>query len=264
MNHPSQPPKKLTVGAGDSLTYQAAITATEADRKKPASDAADEKLIELNNDYNFILYGPNGFVRQFAGNFVPQPTAMVTPCLVSASYDLVNGFLNVMMTNAASSSQGKDCFFTVVDNAYKTGGPWSASLASGQSFTQNVTVTESGNWYDVSVYADFPQGTPVALRRLMGRIERPGCTTDPAMDASSRFYADARPLHVGFKTPSSHPTLDDLFAETAAAVPGVGLHKINQRYSFSSKDSEKFTNKDSRRCFGAPVDKCDVADYYGF
>jgi hypothetical protein len=248
LNNPSLPPKKLTVGAGDSLSYF-----VSADTNAHRDPQADQKNIEVNNNYNYFLYGPNGFVRQFAGN----SPSVAPACSVSASYDLVNGYFVLTYTNTAPSSPSSPvCVFQAVDNAYKTGGPWSVTVSPSETATQKITVTQSGNWYDVSVYVDVNQNTD-KMRRYMGRIERAGGTSDPAMDASSPFFASARPLHPTFQPPTSHPTLEEILPASSPFL----RRAANKRYK-QSRETEKMENKDSRRCFGGVVDQCDVEEYY--
>merc|ERR1712170_196036 len=78
------------------------------------------------------------------------------------------------------------CDFTVTDNAYHTGGPW--SFSKGGRFKHSVA--SSGNWYDLTVSSPGCGLT----ERFMGRLENPEheTITDPAMSVLPPQEANLR------------------------------------------------------------------------
>ena len=137
-------PRKYTVGTMKSIT---------------------DVLPLLNKAYSYALYGPNGFVRQFAG-------VTGTPRDVSAHlvYSAVNGSVGIVV-NASDK-----VVFDFTDNAYGlSGGP---PLAGPRTVWWDVKA--SGHWYDFTA-RDATRGFQ---RRFMGRMETgKDSISDPAMAA---------------------------------------------------------------------------------
>ena len=139
-------PRKYTVGPGQTVS---------------------DLLGYHNASYHVSLFGPNGFVREFSGS--PDADCAVSPL----PYATADGSLALRLS--ANASAAAPCLFTVTPNAYLPAVPAAFKVAPGQSVVSLTSVNASGNWYDVSVQ------TPLTSVRLMGRIERPGSTSDPAM-----------------------------------------------------------------------------------
>ncbi|HET6330432.1 MAG TPA: phospholipase C, phosphocholine-specific [Holophagaceae bacterium] len=111
--------------------------------------------------YDLTCYGPNSFLRQFAGNF----NVSCGQVEVSSSIDPTAGTLTLSLSNASSSA----VTFTVKANAYRTDGPWFYTVPAGGTVSNTWNAAASGQgWYDLSV---TESGDTTFLRRLVGHIE---------------------------------------------------------------------------------------------
>ncbi|QCP48007.1 phospholipase C, phosphocholine-specific [Trinickia violacea] len=127
--------------------------------------------------YEFTVYGPNGFVRQFAGTTAASTQggahAHVANPEVEAGYDVANGNLYLKIVN-----HGKAAIeLTAVDNAYGAQ-TRSFKLGAHDEVEARWELRSSHHWYDLTI-SDGTGGT--FLRRLAGHIEtgRPSFS-DPA------------------------------------------------------------------------------------
>ncbi|WP_186264016.1 phosphocholine-specific phospholipase C [Burkholderia gladioli] len=98
--------------------------------------------------YNFLVYGPNGFVRQFVGA-IPQDkktrNKSAKPVVV-VGYDAANG--NVMLK--ISNKGAKAVKLSVTDNAY--GAQTRHFSIPSEGFVEEVwTLKHSHQWYDLTV-----------------------------------------------------------------------------------------------------------------
>ena len=111
--------------------------------------------------YDLTVYGPNGFRRVFAGNINTACGQLeVTPTLHPASSTLDLTYVN----NTASSVT-----FTTTANAYRTGGPWTYTVAAGASVTATWDVGTAGSgWYDLTTTVN---ADTLFRRRLVGHVE---------------------------------------------------------------------------------------------
>ena len=136
---------------------------------------ADFDLAETNGAYAFSVYGPNGFVRMFAGN-VSAATARRRNHAqpeVKAGYDIANGNLYLKLRNPGTGR----VTLTLTDNAY--GAPArQVTLHGGGEQVEQWALASSHHWYDVTV-SDGANGT--FSRRFAGHVEngRPSYS-DPA------------------------------------------------------------------------------------
>lgn len=195
MSNPNRAPKKYTVSAGMTL-----VDALPAD---PA--------------YNFSLHGANGFVRQFSG-VANGPSFTCT--VQQLPYDLVNGALMLSF-----NAQGGMCTFSVTQNAYTSSTtPQMIKVAAGSNMHFNLSVASSGNWYDLTVSVVGQN----YVRRLMGRIERSGCTSDPAAAGTSSAFP--------FEHPGSHPRIPEQFRTFVDRR--AGTHKDHR--CFDAHDEKYF------------------------
>jgi phospholipase C len=114
--------------------------------------------------YDQSVYGPNGFLRRFAGRIDADGNGVeaVASCDTVASgckrlaLDLINE------TGAAVT-------FTITANAHPIGGPWVHTLDPGQRLGCQWDVgRESAGWYDCSVTTDADASF---LRRFAGHVE---------------------------------------------------------------------------------------------
>ena len=130
--------------------------------------------------YALSLHGPNGFVRQFAGDAAQASAAGLAAAL---TYDEAAG--NVVLQLSAGA--GAAATFTVSDNAYGlAGSPWTVPVpAGGQvAFPVAVCAAAVGCWYDLSVSEAPTMAASGFQRRFMGRMETGRDTiSDPAMAA---------------------------------------------------------------------------------
>jgi phospholipase C len=90
-------------------------------------------------------------------------------------YDVANGNVYLSMRNDGKAA----CRFTISAKAYRSDGPWTASVDGGASAEQHWTLADSGQWYDFAVTCD---ADPAYHRRFAGRVETGKHTvSDPAM-----------------------------------------------------------------------------------
>ncbi|WP_454734026.1 MULTISPECIES: phosphocholine-specific phospholipase C [Cupriavidus] len=123
--------------------------------------------------YNLWVLGPNGFHREFAGNVTelaganPEIQVCYVPCDAAA--------VQVKLHNGGSSA----CTFSVAAQAYRTDGPWSATVQPGQVASLEWQIAGSGQWYDFVVTCD---ASAAFKRRFAGRMEiAKDSISDPAM-----------------------------------------------------------------------------------
>jgi phospholipase C len=150
-------PWRYTVGAGKSLTETFDLTTTSG-------------------VYTFEVFGPNGFVRKFAGNAAQTRTQNNSkPSLpeVRTHYDVANG--NVFL---AFSNKGRGIArLTVTDNAYGAR-PRQVIVPPGAQIEEAWVLASSHHWYDLTVSSVEDASF---ARRLAGHVEngRPSIS-DPA------------------------------------------------------------------------------------
>lgn len=73
----------------------------------------------------------------------------------------------------------------------------------------------------------------------MGRIERPGCTTDPA--ATGELLRMAKPLHNNFEAPLVHPITTEV---------------LQQWNGIDRRDHRSSRQKDGERCVEGDPEEC--------
>lgn len=114
--------------------------------------------------YDLSCYGPNGFLRRFAGN-INGAGANVE---VSASYDLSKegaARLLLTMTNRSDAS----VVFTVTSNGYRSDGPWAYTVPAGGSFSDYWNVQlYTRCWYDFTATVS---SDALFSRRFCGHVE---------------------------------------------------------------------------------------------
>ena len=132
-------------------------------------ELSDDLTLPGRGAYDFTVFGPNGFLRQFTGSAAGAE--------VSARHDGTSGEIRLVLTNAGSAAVR----LTVTD-AYHSRPSRTYALRPGARVADTVPSHGSNGWYDVSVVADS-DGT--FLRRLAGHVEtgHPG-TSDPALITS--------------------------------------------------------------------------------
>jgi phospholipase C len=127
----------------------------------------DELALNADGSYRFVVHGPNGFLRGFAG----KPTGTAVPELTE-SYDVANGNIELHLRNAGTSA----CTFTIA-NAYD-GSSIVRKVVGGQSTDAYVDLRAFHGWYDLRVTVD----TDTAFERtLAGHVETGSSSmSDPA------------------------------------------------------------------------------------
>jgi phospholipase C len=110
------------------------------------------------NAYDLTAYGPNGFLRAFAGSVAASATNLA----VTDAADTEELGLRVIITN-----RGEAEVAVVVSDAY-SGDKKHQKLKPGDSFSRTVETERSFGWYDVTVTVALD---PQFSRQLAGHIE---------------------------------------------------------------------------------------------
>jgi phospholipase C len=149
-------PWRYTVEAGKSLTETFDLTSTIG-------------------VYTFEVFGPNGFVRKFAGNANQTQTHNSKPSLpeVRTHYDVANGNVYLTFTNKGTGIAR----LTVIDNAYGAR-PRQVIVPAGAQIEEAWVLASSHHWYDLTISSN---DNASYARRLAGHVEtgRPSIS-DPA------------------------------------------------------------------------------------
>lgn len=125
--------------------------------------------------YDYTIYGPNGFLRQFAGNRVTATSAGRANPEVTLRYAPTENRVYLKMVNSGTAS----CVVTIDANRYRTDGPWPHTVAPGATVEDYFTVTSSNHWYDLTATANTGDGF---LRRFAGHMETGAASTsDPTI-----------------------------------------------------------------------------------
>lgn len=128
--------------------------------------------------YDLTAYGPNGFLRQFAGNRVTATTSGNANPEVTLRYSTSEGRIYLTMRNNGT----KACVITVKANRYRTDGPWTYTVNPSSTVEDYFTVSTYNNWYDFTATANTTDGF---LRRFAGHMENgQPSTSDPSLGAS--------------------------------------------------------------------------------
>ncbi|BAN25826.1 phosphocholine-specific phospholipase C [Caballeronia insecticola] len=134
-------------------------------------------LTNTNGVYAFTVYGPNGFVRNFAGSVSTRATdkqnARTSQPEVKAHYDIANGNLVLRFVNDGNAHAK----LSIIDNAYGAR-TRQVNVPPNAKVEETWILAASHHWYDLTV-SDRDDTT--FSRRIAGHIEtgRPS-VTDPA------------------------------------------------------------------------------------
>jgi len=122
--------------------------------------------------YDFAVYGPNGFLRTFAGGYASDRAKLS----VDESYEKQLDGITVMIRN-----QGQDAEKVSIFDSY-TGKTQERTLQPGHTAMVNAQLHKSFGWYDLTVKA---ANDPGFARQLAGHVEtgRPSMS-DPAIGAA--------------------------------------------------------------------------------
>jgi phospholipase C len=123
--------------------------------------------------YDLAVYGPNGFLRTFAGGLAPGSANLQ----VSAAYDKHSGGIVLTIRNDGSSAAQVHIFDAYTDKTQ------TRVVQPNGSATFVDTLHKSFGWYDVTVSVDSDASF---RRQLAGHVEtgRPS-VTDPAIASAS-------------------------------------------------------------------------------
>lgn len=115
-------------------------------------------------NYDLSVYAANGFLRRFTGNI----NTVGGQLEVTSSYDFTtSGAAKLLLTMTNKSVNPAK--FSVKSNAYRGDGPWSYTVAPGQSVTDFWNVELYTNcWYDFTVTVDVDAAF---TRRFVGHVE---------------------------------------------------------------------------------------------
>lgn len=129
--------------------------------------------------YDLWVLGPNGFHRHFKGDLNALRAGNAAVPEVRVCYDIANGNVYLSMTNTG----GSPATFTIRPKAYRTDGPWTATVAAGATAEQHWELADSGRWYDFEVTCDADINY---YRRFAGRVETgQHSVSDPAMGVTA-------------------------------------------------------------------------------
>ena len=131
-----------------------------------------------NNAYHLLVYGPNGFFREFSGTSNEPPVEVLCRHYIRmVPHGGLTGNLAIYFQNNSSAMLELE----ITDNAYKMPAQ-SISLPAGPEKTKKsiiISTAKSFGWYDITIKI---KGNTVFERRYAGRVEsgEPG-KTDPFM-----------------------------------------------------------------------------------
>jgi phospholipase C len=138
-------------------------------------DDAWNSLSDNSGFYDLWVLGPNGFHRHFKGDLNALRSGDAAAPEVRVCYDIANGNVYLEMLNGGKNA----CKFTVRAKAYRTDGPWTATVAGGAKAELHWDLASSGAWYDFAVTCDADTSF---VRRFAGRVETgKHSVSDPAM-----------------------------------------------------------------------------------
>ena len=133
-----------------------------------AGKTLSDTLPVAGTGYDFILRGPNGFMRHFRGDAADAIE-------VNHLYEPSTETFKVTLRNKTEQKCN-----VLVTNAYDGSAARTLSLESNAETTGSWDIANAGHWYDISVTV---AGDSVFLRRLAGHIETGRTSTsDPALD----------------------------------------------------------------------------------
>ncbi|WP_394826301.1 phosphocholine-specific phospholipase C [Pendulispora albinea] len=129
--------------------------------RTPISDSFNARAFG-GGKYDLSVYGPNRFLRRFAGDLGAAGKTFAVASHVTTEQ---GGTVELTFTNEGSSQ----VTVTVTANNYRTDGPWTFAVAPGQSLsdTWRVGIYGSG-WYDLTVTLS---SDPSFVQRLVGHVE---------------------------------------------------------------------------------------------
>lgn len=138
-------------------------------------DDSWQPLRDSSGFYDLWVLGPNGFHRHFKGDLSTMREAGAAVPEIRVCYDIANGNVYLELLNNGQ----RDCSFSVRAKAYRSDGPWTATVKGGAKAELHWDLAASGAWYDFVVSCD---ADPSFSRRFAGRVETGRhSVSDPAM-----------------------------------------------------------------------------------
>jgi phospholipase C len=156
---PEDNPRRYTISAGNHLSDYWVVGDTQG-------------------NYDFAVYGPNGYACQFRGNVTEMAARDKPYPEIKVRYDIVEGNVTLSVTNFGAAP----CTLKIA-NAYSQEAPHTHSVAARAGVDDHWVLSSSSGWYDLSVTV---AEAPTYVRRFAGHVEtgRPG-TSDPAVFSDS-------------------------------------------------------------------------------
>ncbi|MFD8721042.1 phosphocholine-specific phospholipase C [Streptomyces sp. NPDC059629] len=115
--------------------------------------------------YDFIMVGPNRFLRRFEGD----ATKTGKSAEVSTRYAVEPGTGKLAVWFRMTNSGSASVKFTIASNNYRTDGPWTYTVAAGAATEDYFNaVAHQDGWYDFTVTVD---SDATWSRRFTGHLE---------------------------------------------------------------------------------------------
>ncbi|PQV53072.1 phosphocholine-specific phospholipase C [Paraburkholderia sp. BL21I4N1] len=137
----------------------------------------DQLPCNADGTYDFTVYGPNGFLRRYAGKPVARSWwngSDIARPEVEEGYDVSNGNLQLRLENVGSAR----CKFSIV-NAYDPGNVITHSVRGGDTDPLYLDLRNAHGWYDLTITVDTD---PLFARRFAGHVETgKSSMSDPAL-----------------------------------------------------------------------------------
>ena len=131
------------------------------------------------SSYDYAVYGPNGFLRSFAGSLGP----LAANVGVDAFYDDNGDGIILVLRN-----QGSSTVTVTIFDAY-AGKTHTQRVHAGDSASFVSNVRTSSGWYDLAVTVDSDSAF---VRRLAGHVETgTPSTSDPAIGSPAAITVNA-------------------------------------------------------------------------
>lgn len=145
-----------------------------------AGTVQDVLPIGSNGSYDFSIYGPNGFLREFRGNLIAPGSSGPAP-EVETCYNVEDASIQITLDNSLGT---QPCTFVVTDNAYQTNK--SVTVSVGAGMTQAIVWPGCYGWHDASIRI---AGDVNYFRRIAGCVQAQTgpWKTDPAIGNAALF-----------------------------------------------------------------------------
>jgi phospholipase C len=132
----------------------------------PGDEITDEwRLRDFDSkNYHLRVYGPNGFLREYAGNNADPDMTIACEYQGKPAGDGLSGNIELNITNWSDKN---DYHIRITDNAYKTNN-LSKLINHSSAGSVILDLKNSHNWYDFTVMVT---GAASYMKRYAGRVE---------------------------------------------------------------------------------------------